>query len=319
VSLPIDLLQFDAGVGQSVIPVASSDPDQNAANLLPIVFAEDELYPAVSATYMRPNFWAETFQLRLGASETVARPDLREISEATYIDPLTEARVSGTAGLRTSPIANFDIRAEWFFESGDNFTFSLFYKDIERPIETAEGAGSDNNVFVTFVNAESAEITGLEIEWFKNLASLGGRLGRWVEPFFFSGNVTISDSELVVGDVGLDLTNPERPMTGHSDYIGNLQLGFDSANGAHSWSLVYNTFGERVFFAGRGGAEDTFEKPFNSLDLVYTYYPTSRLSLKFRMQNMLDEKVELEQAGVTILEQKVGTTAKLDIKWDLGG
>jgi hypothetical protein len=32
---------------------------------------------------------------------------------------------------------------------------------------------------------------------------------------------------------------------------------------------------------------------------------------------MLDEKVELEQAGVTILEQNVGTTAKIDIKWDL--
>jgi hypothetical protein len=85
----------------------------------------------------------------------------------------------------------------------------------------------------------------------------------------------------------------------------------------HSWSLVYNTFGERLFFAGRGGAQDTYEQPFDSLDLVYTYYPTARLSLRFRMQNMLDEKLELEQAGVTILEQNVGTTAKIDIKWDL--
>jgi hypothetical protein len=36
------------------------------------------------------------------------------------------------------------------------------------------------------------------------------------------------------------------------------------------------------------------------------------------MQNLLDEKLQLEQAGVTILEQSVGTTAKLDIKWNLG-
>ena len=138
-------------------------------------------------------------------------------------------------------------------------------------------------------------------------------------PFFFSGNVTLSDSNLIVGDVGLDLTNPERPMTGHSKYVANLQLGFDSASGAHSWSLVYNTFGERVFFAGRGGAEDVYEQPFDSLDVIYTYYPTDRLSLKFRFQNILDDRLELEQAGVTILEQNVGTTAKIDIKWDLGG
>jgi TonB-dependent receptor len=317
VSLPIDPLEFDPSVGQSVIRVTGSDPDQNAANLLPIVFKEDELYPALSATYMVPNFWAETFQLRFGVSETVARPDLREISEATYVDPLTEARVRGSPGLTTSPITNFDIRAEWFFDSGDNFTVSLFYKDIETPIETAEGAGSDNNVFVTFVNAETAEVTGVEVEWLYNLSSRADGWGRWVEPFFLAGNLTLSDSTLVVGDVGLDLTNLERPMTGHSEEIANLQLGFDSSNGVHSWSLVYNTFGERLFFAGRGGAQDTYEQPFDSLDLVYTYYPTERLSLKFRMQNMLDEKVELEQAGVTILEQNVGRTAKIDIKWDL--
>jgi outer membrane receptor protein involved in Fe transport len=267
---------------------------------------------------MRPDFWAVTFQLRFGFSETVARPDLREISDASYIDPLTEARVRGRPGLRTSPITNFDVRAEWFFDRGDNFTVSLFYKDIEDPIETAEGAGSDNNVFVTFVNAESAEIKGLEVEWLKNLESLGDRWGSWVEPFFFAGNLTFSDSELIVGNVGLDLTNPVRPMTGHSEYVANLQLGFDSPNGAHSWSLVYNTFGERVFFAGRGGAQDTYEQPFDSVDLVYSYYPTDRLSLKFRMQNILDEKLEIEQAGVTILEQSVGATAKIDIKWDMG-
>jgi TonB-dependent receptor len=319
VSLPIDTLEFDPRVGQSGVPTNSANPDDNAAALLPLVFMEDDVYPALSLTYMHPGFWAETFQLRFGASETVARPDLREISDATYIDPLTDARVSGAPGLQTSPISNYDIRAEWFFDSGDNFTLSLFHKDIESPIETAEGAGSDNNVFVTFINADSAEVSGLEVEWFKNLATFGDRWGRWIEPFFFSGNLTLGESNLIVGDVGLDLTNPERPMTGHSEYVANLQLGFDSSNGAHSWSLVYNTFGERVFFAGRGGAEDVYEQPFDSLDLIYTYYPTDHLSFKFRFQNILDEKLELEQSGIVILEQNVGTTAKIDIKWDLGG
>ncbi|RPI60538.1 MAG: TonB-dependent receptor, partial [Lysobacterales bacterium] len=319
-SLPIDPLEFDTDVGQSVAPVAGDDPAQNAEVLGSLVFREDELYPALSLTYIRPQFWAETFQLRFGVSETVARPDLREISDASYIDPLTEARVRGTPGLKTSPISNFDVRAEWFFDNGDNFTASLFYKDIEDPIETAEGAGSDNNVFVTFVNAESAKIKGLELEWLKNLETLNDRWGwgDWAESFFVSGNLTLSDSELTVGDVGLDLTNPVRSMTGHSEYVANVQFGFDSPSGIHSWSLVYNTFGERIFFAGRGGAQDTFEQPFDAVDLVYSYHPTERLSLRFRMQNILDEKLVLEKAGVTVLEQSLGTTAKLDIKWNLG-
>jgi TonB-dependent receptor len=316
-SLPIDPLEFDIDIGQSVIPTNSEDPNQNADNLLTTVFKEDDLYPALSATYIRPNFWAERFQLRFGVSGTVARPDLREISEATYIDPLTEARVRGNANLLTSPITNFDVRAEWFFDSGDNFTVSLFYKDIETPIETFEGAGSDNDVFVTFGNAESAEITGVEFEWLWNMASFGN-LGAWADPFFFTGNVTLGDSELIVGDVGLDATNPVRPVTGHSEYIVNLQLGFDSNNGAHSWSVAYNTFGERLFFAGRNGAQDTYEQPFDSLDFIYTFYPTENLSLKFRIQNLLDEQVELVQAGVTTLEQEVGMTAALELKWTLG-
>ena len=81
---------------------------------------------------MQPDFWAEDFQLRFGYSETVARPDLREISDATYIDPLTEARVQGNPELDDSNLTNYDLRAEWFFASGDNLTVSLFYKDIER-------------------------------------------------------------------------------------------------------------------------------------------------------------------------------------------
>ena len=308
-SLPIDRLQFDPALGQcALIPC-------DEAALERIHFVEDELYPAFSGTRIFNNVWAETFQLRFGASETVARPDLREVANATYIDPLTEARVVGNPHLVTSPITNFDMRAEWFFESGDNFTTSLFYKDIDRPIETVQGAGSDDNIVLTFTNAEQAKVKGIEVEWLKDLASLGP---DFFKPFYFSGNVTLSDSEVTIGDVAFNLTNDVRPMSQQSDYVANLQLGYDSANGGHSFTIVYNTFGERLFFAGRDGAPDAYEQPFNSLDFVYSFYPTDHLSLKFRVQNLLDEKLEIQQDAVTVLEQNIGTTAKIDVKWDIG-
>jgi outer membrane receptor protein involved in Fe transport len=308
-SLPIDTLQYDASIGQCALV-----PCDEAA-LERVLFEEDDVYPALAVTRIFRDVWAEDFQIRIGLSDTVARPDLREISGSSFIDPLTETRIRGNPELVTSAIGNFDLRAEWFFGNGDNFTASLFYKDIENPIETVQAAGTDDNISLTFINAESATISGVEVEWLKDLSSFAW---DWLDPFFFAGNVTLSDSELTVGTTAFNLTSDVRPMSQHSEYVANLQLGFDSENGAHTFTLAYNTFGERLFFAGRDGAPDAYEQPFNSLDFVYSFYPTDRLSMKFRFQNLLDEELEIEQRGTTVISQTLGTTAKIDVEWDLG-
>ena len=176
-SLPIDTLEYDVTVGQcALVPC-------DAAALQSIMFEEDDVYPALAMTRIFRDVWAEDFQIRVGLSDTVARPDLREISGSSFIDPLTETRIRGNPELVTSAISNFDLRAEWFFANGDNFTASLFYKDIENPIETVQAAGTDDNISLTFMNAESATISGIEVEWLKDLSSFGW---DWLDPFFFA-------------------------------------------------------------------------------------------------------------------------------------
>ncbi len=304
-SVPIDQYEFDTQTGK--IPVPADQLDTLATN-------DDDYYPAAAVTWMRNDFWAERFQLRFGWSETTARPDLREISGATYIDPITEARVRGNPDLVPADLANFDIRAEWFFDNGDNFTASLFYKDIESPIETIESPGTDDNIALTFVNADSAEIYGVEFEWLKGLGFIAPE-SAWAEAFFVSGNVTLSESEITIGNAALNLTNNVREMSQHSPWVVNLQLGFDSPNQRHSASLAYNAFGERLYFAGSNGAPDAFEQPFHSLDLIYSYYPIEAMTIKLRLQNLLDEQLEIEQGGVTTLEQTVGSVVKLDLSY----
>ena len=105
------------------------------------MFAEDDVYPALALTRMMRDVWAEDFQLRFGLSETVARPDLREISASTYIDPLTETRIRGNPELVTSAIDNLDVRAEWFFENGDNFTVSLVLQGHRESDRDGAGRG----------------------------------------------------------------------------------------------------------------------------------------------------------------------------------
>jgi TonB-dependent receptor len=275
-------------------------------------FDNDQVYPAASITYMG-SLWAETFQLRLGYSETSVRPDLREITASSYIDPITGDLVRGNPGIVPADVTNFDIRGEWFFSNGDNVTVTLFSKELENPIEFFEIPAADTTIAREVVNAESAEVQGVEFEALKELAFLGGIF----DTLFVQGNLTLQDSELLAGPNASVPTNPERPLTGASVYVANVMLGFDSRDAKHTASLIYNVFGERLFVAGRNGAPDGYEQPFHSLDFTYFWYPTDKITIKGKAQNVLGETVTIERSGVTVFEDDPGTVLSLAFSWAL--
>lgn len=303
VVLPVDYLQYDS---------RRLDIDGYAR------LKTEDVYPSAAMTYIRPGLWADEFQLRLGMSQTVARPDIREMSASTYIDPLTEARVRGNPNLIVSDLTNLDLRGEWFWSNSDLFAVSVYLKDVAHPIETVQGGATEDNIRFNFVNADSAEVYGVEVEWKKTLDFLSN-WGEWTETLYFAGNTTLSDSEIYipVGQGVGDITNERRTMTQQSPWVLNLQVGFDALDLKHSGSLVYNAFGERVFFAGISGQPDGYEQPFNSLDFVYAYYPTESLSFKLRVRNILGSTIEVTQGDVSVIEQNVGTSVLLNAKWEM--
>jgi TonB-dependent receptor len=276
------------------------------------VFNEDRVYPAAGITYMG-DFWAETFQLRLGYSETAIRPDLREITDSSYIDPITGDLVRGNSGVVPSDIENIDLRAEWYFSGGDNVTVTLFQKDIRNPIEFFEIPASDTTVAREIINAESGQVRGIELELLKELGFLGGIF----DTLFVQGNITLQDSELVAGGNANVPTNPVRKLSGASDYVANFMLGYDSRDARHTASLMYNVFGERLYVAGRNGAPDGYEQPFHSLDLTYFWYPTERITFKAKAQNVLGETVRIERDGVATFEEDPGTVFSVSLSWAL--
>lgn len=289
-------------------PVVTTD----VTELEEAVYKDDQYYPSLALTYMS-SWWADTFQLRVGYSETVVRPDLREITDSGYIDPITDALVLGKPGVTPSDVKNYDIRAEWFFNSGDNLTISLYYKDIENPIEFFEAAASDTNTSREIINAQEGEVYGVEFEGLKSL----GFLGEWGDAFFIQGNVTIQESEIIAGSQADAPTNPTRELSGASEYVVNAILGYDAFGGEHSATLSYNVFGERLFVAGRNGAPDGFEQPFHSLDLTYSWYPSDNLTLKVKLQNLLDEEITIEREGVETFSEKPGRVMAVNFKWEL--
>ena len=304
-------------------PQVTTDPDE----LADAVFKEDKVYPAASITYMS-DFWAETFQLRLGFSETTVRPDLREITGSSYIDPITGDLTRGNSSVVPSDVENIDLRAEWFFGNGDNFTVTLFDKQIENPIEFFEIPASDTTIAREILNADSASIQGLEVEFLKEL----GFLGSFGDLLFVQGNVTYQwDRELTPGNSGGDVSCEQRDdsgnvvandckLSGASEYMVNFMIGFDSPNSRHTASLIYNVFSERLFAFGRFGP-DAFEQPFDSLDFTYFWYPTDRMTLKLKAQNILDSSVKIERTDeslgrtVTVFEEKPGRFISASLSW----
>ena len=301
--LPVNLLDFTGVFNQQLINQLQ-DPDQTFA------IQNDDIYSSFALTYSGMGLLAsEEFQLRFSVSETVVRPDLRELADVAYIDPELSVRVFGNPNLESTDIRSFDMRGEFYYEGGDNFTVSLFYKDMELPIEQVEGAGSDDDTVLRYINGDSGEVYGLEFEGLKTLPA----------GLFLSGNVTVSDSEITITSNN-EITNTERRLTGHSKYVVNASLGYDSPDERHSASVLYNVSSERIFFAGTSGNDDAYEQPFGSLDVIYTYYPTETLSFKVKVSNLLDSSREFEQKNssgrtVKILEQEVGTSVGLSLSW----
>jgi TonB-dependent receptor len=301
--LPVNLLDFTGVFNQGVIDQLNNS-DQSFA------LQEDDIYSSLALTYSGLDLLAaEEFQVRFSVSETIVRPDLRELADVAYIDPELNVRVFGNPDLQSTQVRNYDLRGEFYYEGGDNFTVSLFYKDLTLPIEQVEGAGSDDDTVLRYLNGDSGKVYGLEFEGLKTLPA----------GLFLSSNVTISDSEITISNNN-EVTNTDRRLTGHSKYVVNTSLGYDSPDERHSASVLYNISSERIFFAGISGNDDAFEQPFASMDVIYNYYPTETLSLKLKVSNLLDSKREFEQKGssgqnVTILEQEVGTSLGLSFSW----
>ena len=281
--------------------------DATAEDYRDLAFQEEDFYPALALTYVQSG---ET-QYRLSYGETVVRPDLREITKANYIDPLTEFPVGGTPGLRTTAIKNYDLRWENYYDTGENFSVGLFYKDMSNPIETVQSPGQDGPPLIRIANAEEGYVAGVEFEFLKDFTFLDG---FW-QDVFMTGNLTLSDSEItldrqaIVEQTGVSaaITNTKRRLTGHSEYVVNLQLGYDAPSGNHAATLIYNVFGERIIIPGIEGQDEAMEQPFHSLDVNYTYFPDFNSSLKFKIKNLLGNEQEIEADGTLVRRKEKGT------------
>src|SRR5918994_1990611 len=84
-------------------------------SLVPSDLRNTHVLPALGVTY----FLNQHQQVRVSATQTLSRPEYRELSPTDYFDILGGQRISGNAELERALIQNYDARWEWYPRPGE--------------------------------------------------------------------------------------------------------------------------------------------------------------------------------------------------------
>jgi hypothetical protein len=250
----------------------------------------------------------ETQKLRISASQTLARPEYREIAPVCYRAGLGEEQRCGNPELRRTLIQNYDVRWEQYPSPGEVMSVSLFAKRFSDPIEARyQGRSGTNSLW--FQNARSAVNYGVELEAMRNLAFLSPRL----EPLTAFANATIMKSEVRTGVEGDAL----RAMTGQAPYVANAGLTWTSPGRTTSATVLYNIVGERIINARPSGqnVQDMMEMPRPGLDMSLRFPLLDAVAGKLDLKNLLDSPYEVRQGDLLRVHYRSGRSISFGMSW----
>lgn len=208
--------------------------------------------PGVNLTYKVNN----NTNVRLAGSQTVIRPEFRELSTFQFYDFDLGATVAGNPSLVRTKVTNIDLRYELYPASGELFTFGVFYKYFKDPIEAFFNISSGSASTYNFVNADEATSFGAELDFRKRLDFVDA-----LKHFTFQGNLSYIYNRVSNADNTID-----RPMQGQSPYLINAGLQYDLDESGFNTTLLFNQIGRRIIFVGGSDQPPIWENPRGVLD-----------------------------------------------------
>ena len=233
--------------------------------------------------------------LRVGYSQTVNRPEFRELTPFEFTDIVGGRAVVGNPDLERTLIQNVDVRWEWFPSGIEVVAASVFYKRFDQPIERVVEPTAQ--LRTSYTNAESARNFGIELETRR-------RIGEHV---VVGGNYTFVDSSITLTPSQTNvLTTLERPLAGTSENLFNglVEVG----NATASARVLLNYFGDRIVDVGSLGLPDIVEEGRPTFDVVLSTRLGPRLNLRFQAENLGNREIRYLQGGRTQRAFALGRT-----------
>lgn len=254
----------------------------------------------------------ENQTLRASASQTLSRPEYRELAPVMYREVLGGDNVLGNADLRRSLIRNVDLRWEWYPGPSEAVTVGLFAKDFKDPIERIF-LGTSGTRVITFANAEGARNYGVELELRKGLGFLSDAL----ETTSFFTNATLMESEIRINQslTGVGQTAEDRPMVGQSPYVVNAGLTWANDENTLTATALYNVAGRRINSAAELPLPSVYEEARHTLDLSLRFPLTMGLKGKADFENVLDSPYKLVQGSVEREYYRTGRKFSFGVTW----
>ena len=212
-----------------------------------------DFLPGLNLTYKLNN----KTNIRFAASQTVVRPEFRELSPFAFYDFELGAQVVGNKSAQRTKVSNIDLRYELYPRAGELITIGAFFKHFDKPIEYYfNRTGPGTNTF-NILNTDVATAFGGEVEFRKKLD-----FSRVLKNFTLSGNISYIYSKVkdTTGTV-------DRPLQGQSPYLVNFGLQYDLEKLGFSSTLLFNQIGRRILFVGNEAISDIWENPRPLLDL----------------------------------------------------
>lgn len=270
--------------------------------------------PGINATFKLN----QKANIRITASQTVIRPELRELSALNIYDFELNASVSGNPSLKRTKITNTDIRYEIYPSAGEMFTVGLFYKIFENPIESIFQEGAGGSSLFSFQNVTKANAFGLEIEGRKKLN----------KRFTIQANGSYINSK--IDDASLNIS---RSLQGQSPYILNAGLLYDIIEKGFNSTILFNQVGKRIYLVGDiqagAGTPDVYENPRALVDFqISKKFSKNNAEVKLTISDLFNQRQIFYQnnnnntdynstTDAIRLSRKFGTTYGVTINYTL--
>jgi outer membrane receptor protein involved in Fe transport len=278
--------------------------------------------PSLNMTY---SLYDKT-NLRFCASQTLARPELRELAPFSFYDYEVNRTIKGNTGLKQTKIINLDLRYEWFPEGGQLFSVSAFYKRFTDPIEEIFNTTGAGTLLTDYTNAVSANSIGAELEFRKNLSFLGAK--KVFEDIVVFSNIAYIQTDVTFKGTGANSVplNINRPLQGQSPYVLNVGIQYSNIDNGWGTTLLFNQIGKRISFVGSADFPSVVELPRPLLDFqVSKRFKKSEIRLsvsdilnaRYRFFQDWNNDLEFNSADSLFINQRQGTTVSISFAYKL--